>query len=67
VHAHRYNKEQIELIKKELGDLIYYFGYSNLDEKSMTNFFMFDSHTEDRKALHNGFRRANTESLAEVC
>lgn len=67
MHAHRYSKEQVDLIKQELGDLIYYFGYSNLDEKSITNFFTFDSHTEERKALHNGFRRANAESIAEVC
>lgn len=67
MHAHRFNAEQIEFIKQELGDLIYYFGYSNLEEKSITNFFEFNNHTEVRKALHNGFIRTNAESLAEVC
>jgi|LakMenEpi03Oct11_1017367.scaffolds.fasta_scaffold14622_2 hypothetical protein len=45
----------MEFIKQEMGDLLYFFGYSNLEEKSMTNFFTFDSHTEEHKGLYNGF------------
>ena len=67
MNAQRYTKEQMDFIKQEMGDLLYFLGYSNFDEKSMTNFFTFESHTEDHKGLHNGFRRANAESLAEVC
>ena len=46
---------------------MYFFGYSNFEEDSVTNFFHFDEHTEERKELHNGFKRLNEEGLKEVC
>ena len=56
----------MNFIKKELGDLLYFFGYSNVDEGSYSNFYQFDEHTEERRALHNGYKKVNEESLQEV-
>lgn len=64
--AKRYTQEQQKFIKDELGDLLYFFGYSNIDEDSYSNFYQFDEHTEERRALHNGFKKVNEESLQEV-
>ena len=51
-HAHRYTKEQMDLMTHEMADLLYFFGYSNFEEESPTNFFQFDEHTEEHKSLH---------------
>ena len=56
----------MELIKTELGDLLYFFGYTNLDEHSLTNFFTFEQHTEEHKKLYNGFMKVNEDSMKEV-
>lgn len=62
----RYSKEQADFIKNELADILYFFGYSNVDEESYSNFYHWDDHTPERKALHNGFRKVNEDSLKEV-
>ena len=65
-NAKRYTKEQVDYIKQELGDLLYFFGYSNIDEESYSNFYQFDEHTEERKALHNGYKKVNEDSMKYV-
>jgi hypothetical protein len=37
-----------------------------VDEGSYSNFYQFDEHTEERRALHNGYKKVNEESLNEV-
>lgn len=64
--ANRYTPEQTEFIKSELGDLLYFFGYSNVDEESYSNFYHFAEHSEERRALHNGFKKVNEDAMQEV-
>ena len=59
------------MIKKELGELIYFLGYANMEgvddqEKSDTAFFDFEEHTEELKSKFNGFKSANEEALKDV-
>ena len=49
-----------------MGDLLYFFGYANCDEDSLTNFFSFDTHSDESKKLYNGFKKANQESMQEI-
>jgi len=37
-----------------------------VDEESYSNFYHWDEHTDERKALHNGFKKANADSMKEV-
>ena len=66
MNTQRYTKEQIEFIKSEMGDLLYFFGYTNCDEQSKTNFFTFDEHSQEHEELYNGFKRVNDESMQEI-
>lgn len=56
----------MQFIKQELKDQIYFFGYSNVDEDSYSNFYHWDEHSADDLALHNGYKRVNAESMQEV-
>ena len=45
---------------------MYFFGYTNIDKDSYTNFYEFQNHTDEHLKLHNGFKQVNEESLKEV-
>jgi hypothetical protein len=46
--------------------MLYFFGYSNVDEDSYSNFYHWDEHTTEHRALHNGFKLVNAETMKEV-
>jgi hypothetical protein len=57
-----YNKKQIELVKQELEDMIYFFGYAktHLDPGNMTGFFEFDKATDlKHERNHYGYRKTS--------
>ena len=56
----------MKFIKEELADHLYFFGYSNVDEHSHSNFYHWDEHTPEHLALHNGYKKVNEESMKEV-
>lgn len=39
-----YNDEQIDYLKKTMPKALYFWGYTNVDPKSHTNFFQFEAH-----------------------
>lgn len=63
---HRYTPELLELIKEQLGDHLYYFGYTNCGDDNETNFFEFDEHKPENLANFGKFREASAKALQWV-
>jgi hypothetical protein len=67
-HAHRYTAKQLEYIKKKMGHILYFFGYTNHPtEENPMAFFNFDSHSEENLKNYMGFKEVNKASVKRVC
>jgi hypothetical protein len=59
-HKHRYTQTQIDYIKLKLGHILYFFGYTNHPtQENPTEFFQFDTHTEENLKNFYGFKAVN--------
>ena len=58
----RYTNDQIEFIKEEMKDILYYFGYVNIaeDPANMTGFFEYAKKDSELLKTYNGFKELNT-------
>ena len=59
-----YSASQIDLVKSELEDMLYFFGYakSHLDPANITGFFEFDKETDVKhEQNHYGFKKTSTQ------
>jgi len=68
-NAHMYNDQQIDMIKSELRDHLYYFGYTNDPDATVQNdtaFFNFDEHREEDKKKFKGYLEHNKRTLATL-
>lgn len=54
----KYTKDQIELVKKEMAEWIYFFGYAKKDSNP-TGFFDFENPDATLEDKHYGFRKTN--------
>lgn len=59
-NAHRYSPELLNYIKEKAGDLLYFFGYVNIDAyENPTGFFTYEFHCEENLKKYYGFREFN--------
>ena len=66
-NAHMYTDEQLDFIKTELKDQLYYFGYvENPDEEHNTPFFKFESHEDEDLDNFKMFESTNERSLLDL-
>ena len=62
-----YSEEQIERLKVQLKDYLYYFGYTNHPvEDNDTAFFEYSEHDESDIARFKGFKASNEKVLSEI-
>ena len=40
--------------------MLYFFGYANVDPESETNFFEFETHSDQNKALYKKYKSHNS-------
>jgi len=67
VHAHKYTAEQIEHIKNENAELLYFLGYTNHPEvETKTNFFEFADHKPEHLQKYMGFKEINKKVIEDV-
>ena len=61
----KYNLEQLEFIKKELKDIIYYFGYAFMadDPDNITGFFEYENAEPELVKTYYGFKELNNHSI----
>ena len=67
-HVHRYSDAQIERIKYENADNLFFFGYAhyNGQGENPTDIFKFDNPSTDLRSKDYGFRKVNEEMIKEV-
>ena len=61
-----YTKEQIELIKTELKEFLYFFGYVKTTHHPDNNTPFFEYEDDGPEELYYGFRKHNAEVLAKL-
>jgi hypothetical protein len=54
-----YTEPHIEYLKATMPKMIYFFGYANVDPESQTNFFEFETHTDENRKLYKEFKAHN--------
>ena len=65
-HRHRYTEEQLNYVKENLKEHLYFFGYTtNPGEENPTGFFDFEEDNEYRDK-YMGFKKVNEDCLNEV-
>ena len=64
-NAKRYSEEQLEFIKEEMKDIIYYFGYAKFskDPDNYTGFYEYQKTDAEASKTYNGFRELNAQSI----
>ena len=55
-----YTEAQIEYLKTTMPRMLYFFGYANVDPESETNFFEFETHSDQNKALYKKYKSHNS-------
>ena len=66
-NSHMYSDEQMDLMRTELKDQLYYFGYiEHPEEEHNTPFFKFESHEESDLDSFKEFEQVNEKSLQAV-
>ena len=65
----RYNEAQIEYVKQELQELIYFFGYAKTkdDPDNFTGFFTYEDEDPDMISLYYGFKAHREQTIDKVC
>ena len=64
-NTHRYTHEITQYIKEKAGDLLYFFGYVDLDDNP-TGYFKFEKHSEENLKRHYGFVDFNKQTTKYV-
>lgn len=66
-NAHMYNEKQLDRLKVQLKDFLYYFGYaSHPKEENDTAFFEFATHEQEDLAQFKRFSSQNEKMLASI-
>lgn len=66
-NAHMYSEEQMEFLKKEMRDVLHYFGYTNHPaEDHETPFFTYEDQTPEDLEKFKEFKTNNAKVLAEI-
>lgn len=58
-----YTQEQIEYIKDQLSDYIWYFGYAEHVGNDRTGFFKYETPTSEQIGKYRGFRSDNEKAI----
>ncbi len=65
-NLYRYSEDLLNYIKDAAGDLLYFFGYVDVDEKSSTPFFKFEKHDPAAITQNERFKMWNKQVLTHL-
>lgn len=66
-NANLYSEEQIKMVRDNLAEWLYFFGYAkHPEQENPTGFFEFDEHKPELLEKFNGFRKLNEDSIKAV-
>lgn len=66
-NASMYTDEQIKVIRDNMAEWLYFFGYAkHPDQENPTGFFEFEEHKPELLEKFNGFRQLNEEGIKAV-